>query len=63
MAQTITELVRADDLTAYLALHGLRVVRGGWRWGEHHPYLIVAPAQTVAQADPEPTQGEEIADD
>lgn len=38
----MTDLVRIDDLPAYLAEHGLRVVRGGWRWGEHRPYLIVA---------------------
>ncbi len=43
-AKTITETVRAEELRAYLAAHGLRVVRGGWRWGEKHPYVITGPA-------------------
>jgi hypothetical protein len=43
-AQTITEIVRADELSAYLARYGLRVVRGGWRWGNKRPYLITGPA-------------------
>jgi hypothetical protein len=56
----VTDLVRIDDLPAYLAEHGLRVVRGGWRWGEHRPYLIVAvgPLADGPQALPELVKGE-----
>lgn len=39
-----SEIVPVEDLPAYLAQHGLRVVRGGWRWGEKRPYVIVAAA-------------------
>ena len=45
--KTITETVRADELSAYLAAHGLRVVRGGWRWGDRYPYVITGPALPV----------------
>jgi hypothetical protein len=61
----VTDLVRVDDLPAYLAEHGLRVVRGGWRWGEHNPYLIVAvgPLADRPQALPERVKGEADDDD
>jgi len=56
-AKTITETVRVEQLRAYLAAHGLRVVRGGWRWGEKHPYVITGPA-LPAEAKAEEVKGE-----
>lgn len=61
-AKTITETVRADELRAYLAAHGLRVVRGGWRWGAKHPYVITGPAlpaETISEENGEADATEE----
>jgi hypothetical protein len=48
-AKTITQLVRIENLPAYLAAHGLRVVRAGWRWGDKRPWLILGPAQPAEE--------------
>jgi len=55
--QTVTEIVRVDELRAYLAAHGLRVVRGGWRWGDKRPYLILGP-ELPAKANTNEEKGE-----
>jgi hypothetical protein len=57
-AKTITETVKVEQLTAYLAAHGLRVVRGGWRWVDRHPYLITGP-ELPAEAKTEEVKGDE----
>lgn len=61
-AKTITETVRVEQLTAYLAAHGLRVVRGGWRWGAKHPYVITGPA-LPAEAKDDEVKGEDDGDE
>ncbi len=44
-AKTVSEMVRIDELHDYLALHGLRVVKGGaWSFGQAQPWVITGPA-------------------
>ena len=42
--QMVTEIVKIEELRAYLAQHNLRVIKGGWRFGEKRPWLITGPA-------------------
>lgn len=50
--KTVTEVVKVEELRAYLEAHGLRVVRGGWRAGEARPWIITGPelpAKTISE--------------
>lgn len=57
-AKTITETVRADELRAYLAAHGLRVVRGRFSKGDKYVWLITGPA-LPAEAKADEAKGDE----
>jgi hypothetical protein len=59
-AKTVSEVVRIEELRAYLELHGLRVVRGGWRFGAQRPWVITGPAlpaETISEEEKGETDG------